>query len=46
MVKSLKKSIGVGGAYKNDSIEIHGEHIEKVSSFLSNQNIKFKKTGG
>ncbi len=46
LAKELKKSLGVGGAYKNDFIEIHGEQIEKVMAFLEGRNLKFKKIGG
>ena len=46
LAKELKKSLGVGGAYKNDFIEVHGEKIEEVSKFLQSKSIKFKKTGG
>ncbi len=46
LAKDLKKSLGVGGTYKNDYIEIHGEKIEKVMEFLDKKNIRWKKTGG
>ncbi len=46
LAKTLKKSLGVGGTYKNNSIQIHGEKIELVINFLNKKNIKWKKTGG
>jgi translation initiation factor 1 len=46
LAKDLKKKLGVGGAYKNDAIEIHGEKIDAVSEFLNSQNLKWKKVGG
>ena len=46
LAKSLKKSLGVGGAYKNSLIEIHGEKSNAVIAYLQNQNIKIKKIGG
>ena len=46
LARELKKSLGVGGAYKNDFIEIHGEQIEKVIIFFEARNLKFKKIGG
>jgi translation initiation factor 1 len=46
LAKELKKSLGVGGAYKNDFIEIHGEQIEKLIAFFEGRNLKFKKIGG
>jgi translation initiation factor 1 len=46
LAKTLKKSLGVGGTYKNDYIEIHGEKIELVTQILEKQNLKWKKIGG
>ena len=46
MAKDLKKSIGVGGSYKNDMIEVHGEKIEQVKLFFHKRSIKTKQTGG
>lgn len=44
--KELKKKLGVGGAYKNDYIEVHGEKLDEVMQFFSDKSYKFKKTGG
>ena len=46
LAKDLKKKIGVGGSYKNDFIEIHGENYEQVAKFLESKKIGFKKIGG
>lgn len=46
LAKALKKSLGVGGTYKNDYIEIHGEKIDLVTAVLDKKNLKWKKTGG
>lgn len=46
LAKDIKKSIGVGGAYKNDFIEVHGEKLNEVKELLSKKNLKFKQTGG
>jgi len=46
LAKALKKSLGVGGTYKNSYIEIHGEKINLVTDVLDKKNIKWKKTGG
>ncbi len=46
LAKDLKKKLGIGGTYKDDYIELHGEKIEKVISFLDTRSIKWKKTGG
>ena len=46
LAKGLKKKIGVGGSYKNDFIEVHGENYEQVAKFLDSKKIAFKKIGG
>jgi translation initiation factor 1 len=46
LAKELKKSMGVGGTYKNDIIEIHVDKLERVSDFLDGKKIPWKKTGG
>ena len=46
LAKEVKKKLGVGGAYKNDFIEIHGEKMSDVMKFLETKNISFKKIGG
>ena len=46
LAKDLKKSLGVGGAYKNNFIEVHGEKMDQVISVLESKSIKWKKIGG
>ena len=46
LAKDLKKSLGIGGAYKNNFIELHGEKYDQVASFLSTRKLAFKKVGG
>ena len=46
LAKDLKKKIGVGGAYKNDFIEVHGEKYNEVASFLESRKLAYKKVGG
>ena len=46
LAKDLKKKIGVGGSFKNDFIEVHGENFEQVAKFLGSKKISFKKIGG
>ncbi len=46
LAKKIKKSLGVGGTYKNNSIEIHGEKLDEVTSALDKLKIKWKKIGG
>jgi len=46
LAKDLKKSIGAGGSYKNNIIEVHGEAMEKVMYTLDKRALKHKKIGG
>lgn len=46
LAKELKKSLGVGGAYKTDTIEVHGEKLEQVSAHLDKRSLKWKQIGG
>lgn len=46
LAKDLKKSLGVGGAYKNDFIEVHGEKLDEVKKIIEEKGLKFKQTGG
>ena len=46
LAKDLKKSLGVGGAYKNDFIEVHGEKLDEVKKILEEKGLNFKQTGG
>lgn len=46
MAKTLKKKMGVGGAYKSDFIEVHSPDFDRVVSILDEMQIKWKKTGG
>ncbi len=46
LAKEIKKNLGVGGAYKNNTIEFHGEKLDQVLSILTDKGIKYKKVGG
>lgn len=46
LASDLKKSLGVGGAYKNDFIEVHTDNFEKLVALLEKKQLKYKKTGG
>ena len=46
LAKELKRSLGVGGTYKDGYIEVHGEKIEQVMKLLDGKSIRWKKTGG
>ena len=46
LAKDLKKALGVGGSFKDNYIEIHGEKLDKVTELLDSKKLKWKKTGG
>mgnify|MGYP000218137157 CR=1 FL=1 len=46
LTKKIKNSLGTGGSFKNDSIEIQGDHREKIKSFLEQLDFKVKLSGG
>lgn len=46
LAKDLKKALGVGGTFKDQYIEIHGEKIEEVTKALDKRTLKWKQTGG
>ena len=45
-LKELQKLCGVGGTVKQKSIELQGDHREKVKSWFEKQGRKVKFTGG
>jgi translation initiation factor 1 len=46
LAKEIKKSLGTGGSFKNDVIEVHGEQFDKLTNLLNTKKLKFKKIGG
>ena len=46
LAKELKKVLGVGGSYKKDFIEVHGEKLSQVCDVLDAKSINWKKIGG
>lgn len=44
--KELKNALGVGGTFKKDYIEVHGEKLAEVIKVIEARNIRWKKTGG
>ena len=46
LAKKLKKSCGTGGTIKDGTIEIQGDHREKIAAELTKKGFKIKFTGG
>lgn len=43
---ALKKALGTGGSEKNGTLEIQGDHVDRVIAYFKNINMKIKKDGG
>ena len=46
LAKEIKKSLGVGGAFKNSIIEVYGEQLDKVVEIFEQKGLRWKKIGG
>lgn len=46
LLKQLKAKLGTGGAVKDGSIEIQGEHCDKVMAVLEKIGYRPKRSGG
>lgn len=46
LLKLLKTRLGTGGALKDDTIEIQGDHREKIVAILNELGYKAKSAGG
>ncbi|MGN7611425.1 translation initiation factor Sui1 [Magnetococcales bacterium HHB-1] len=46
MGKTLKRMCGSGGTVKNGVIEIQGDHIDRVMTWLKKQGLTVKRAGG
>ena len=46
LTKKLKRECGSGGTFKGESIEIQGDHRDKINTYLLGLGFKVKMTGG
>ena len=46
LTKKLKRECGSGGTFKGESIEVQGDHRDKIKLFLESLGFKVKFTGG
>jgi translation initiation factor 1 len=46
LTKKLKQHCGTGGAFKDQKIEIQGDHREKIKLFLEKLGFRVKLAGG
>jgi len=46
LLKRLKGKLGTGGAIKNNTLEIQGDHCEKLLLLLEQEGHKAKRAGG
>ncbi len=46
LTKKLKRICGSGGTFKQDSIEVQGDHKDSIKEFLISEGFKVKFTGG
>jgi len=44
--KELQQHCGAGGSLKQNTMEIQGDHRDKIAAFLNNRGIKTKFRGG
>ncbi len=46
LAQQLKKLCGSGGTVKDDTIEIQGDHLDKIQTKLTELGYKVKRSGG
>lgn len=46
LMKRVQTAIGTGATYKNETIEIRGDHRDKVEAFFRKEKITIVRAGG
>jgi translation initiation factor 1 len=46
LLKEIQRTCGAGGAYKDGTIEIQGDHRERMEQMLQQRGFKVKRAGG
>ncbi len=46
LTREIKKSLGVGGSYKDDRILIQGDYRDEIMQLLKNKGFRVKRVGG
>ena len=46
LARSLKLACGTGGTFKDEALELQGDHRDKVESVLAAAGLKSKRSGG
>jgi translation initiation factor 1 len=46
LLKDIQKSCGAGGAIKDGTLEIQGDHRERIEQILAERGYKAKRAGG
>jgi translation initiation factor 1 len=46
LLRTLQKLCGAGGAVKDGTLEIQGDHREKIEQVLTERGLKVRRSGG
>jgi len=46
LARGLRAACGAGGTVKDKTVELQGDHRERVEAFLAERGLKSKRTGG
>lgn len=46
MMKELQSLLGIGGTFKNSSIELRGDHRDRVAEYFARRGLTIKRAGG